>query len=226
MTGDPELERRIEEYAELHRDELIEAYMKSQKSEGGPLIISESAIEELLVSWLVRDGILPKDVMDFEYGDKTFELREFECPEKHWRGRFHDGKCESYVVRRVLYCPVCFRELASQDIRRQRELELIAALPDIEAFEFVLTWELAGEERDHSLEWLIKFGDTVIHRQRAYYEDFHLFMIAAAALKEKYGSRIKDLIPADSDRVGFFLYGDDFGSIAKVKHAREALRSP
>lgn len=101
--------------------------------------------------------------------------------------------------------------------------EMLAALPETEDAEFALTWEFEVGEPNNS--WLTKHGQTVIHRQRAYFEDYRIFERAARTLKERYGNRLKDLIPSLEDGTGTFLYGDYLGSIGRVQAAREMVRA-
>ena len=104
----------------------------------------------------------------------------------------------------------------------RKQQEMLSALPEIDDTEFVLTWELEAAESWYS--WVIKHGETVIHRQPAYFEDYGIFELAAKTLKKRYGNRVRDLVPNKEDGTGTFLYGDYLGSIGRVEAARSMLR--
>lgn len=108
--------------------------------------------------------------------------------------------------------------------QRQREAEeILERLPEIATPEFTLIWDLeiigsGAEERRH---WIIRHGDQVIHRELARSEDYHRFELLARLLRQKYGSRIRDLVPVDSSDVAYYLYGDFLGAVNRVEAARK-----
>jgi hypothetical protein len=108
--------------------------------------------------------------------------------------------------------------------QRQRQAEeILERLPEIASPEFTLIWDLeiigsGAEERRH---WIIRHGDQVIYRELARSEDYHRFELLARLLRQKYGSRIRDLVPVDSSDVAYYLYGDFLGAVNRVEAARK-----
>src|SRR5437868_12186368 len=93
--------------------------------------------------------------------------------------------------------PRCLRAWREQ--RQGQESEILKQLPEIEEAQFTLTWEL---ELGHSAEerfWVVKHGERVIYREDAKYEDYHRFEVLARLIKQKYGSRVKDLVPVEAN---------------------------
>jgi hypothetical protein len=108
--------------------------------------------------------------------------------------------------------------------QRQREAEeILERLPEIATPEFTLIWDLeiigsGAEERRH---WIIRHGDQVIYRELARSADYHRFELLARLLRQKYGSRICDLVPMESAEVAYYLYGDFLGAVRRVETARK-----
>lgn len=101
--------------------------------------------------------------------------------------------------------------------------QILARLPEISAPEFTLTWDLeitgsGAEERRH---WIIRHSNQVIYREQARSEDYHRFELLARLLRQKYGCRVRDLVPADSADVSYYLYGDFLGAVRRVEAARK-----
>ena len=110
-----------------------------------------------------------------------------------------------------------------REIRQQEEARILNGLPDITGQQFTLSWELElkGDGDREERFWVIKDGDCEIYREKAGHEDYHRFELLARLLKQKYGSRIKDLIPAENGDTGFYLYGDYLGAVRRVEAARK-----
>jgi hypothetical protein len=109
------------------------------------------------------------------------------------------------------------REDADKEKRRFLELCLSSPeqLPDLEGEEMILAWDQdKGDTR-------ILLGDTAIWSEPVVYEGFERYERVALVLKEKYGERVKDLVPAD--RSLLFLYGDYYPSMAYVRKVRKEL---
>jgi hypothetical protein len=107
--------------------------------------------------------------------------------------------------------------------RQEEAQEILGRLPEISAPEFTLTWDLeitgsGAEERRH---WTIRHGNHVIYREQARSEDYHRFELLARLLRQKYGSRVRDLVPAESADVAYYLYGDFLGGVRRVETARK-----
>ncbi|HZR32022.1 MAG TPA: hypothetical protein VFA76_09240 [Terriglobales bacterium] len=110
-----------------------------------------------------------------------------------------------------------------REIRDQEETRILNGLPDVADRQFTLLWELEAKDDGDPEErfWVIKHGTQEIYREKAGHEDYHRFELLARLLKQKYGSRIKDLIPAETGDTGFYLYGDYLGAVRRVEAARK-----
>lgn len=173
--------------------------------------------------------------------------KEYSCGDCDWKG--NGGECGRGLFYRKmyleLYCPECnsfldliiFPESAGCDTKsenlaeeqkqalleqeeqmrqyRERCLQSPGQLPELEDGDFVLLWDQV--EGDTQL----RKGDTVIWSEPVAYEGFDRFEQIALILKEKYGSRVRDLQP--TDRSMLFLYGDFASSLDYVKKVRKEL---
>jgi hypothetical protein len=101
--------------------------------------------------------------------------------------------------------------------RRDQEAAILDSLPEIAASGFTLTWELDPAAR----AWIIRHADRVIYREPAGQEGYHRFEFLARLLREKYGERVRDLVPVSTPEADFYLYGDYLGSAARVESARK-----
>jgi hypothetical protein len=108
--------------------------------------------------------------------------------------------------------------------RQQEETRILFSLPEINEPEFLLTWELEVTADEASGEdtrcWSIKHAGRVIYREPARHEDYHRFELLARLLRQKYGQRVKDLVPVDSNDASYYLYGDFLGAVNRVEAAR------
>jgi len=99
-------------------------------------------------------------------------------------------------------------------------------LPDIsdENMEFILK-QIDEPDETRSLGKqgyiLIVYKESIIWKEMRAYQYSERFVELAEILKKKYGSRMIDFIPADG--VGIDLYGDELGSVDRVKKCRESL---
>lgn len=173
--------------------------------------------------------------------------KEYACKDCDWKGTGAESKRGLFHRKMFLelYCPACtsfldlivypFQESSDKDMEKLTEeernavremdeqmrlylekcLQSASQLPEMEGDHFILTWDqVEGETR-------ISKGDTVIWSEPVAYEGFDRFERIALILKEKYGSRVKDLEP--TDRSMLFLYGDFASSIDYVKKVRKEL---
>jgi hypothetical protein len=101
--------------------------------------------------------------------------------------------------------------------RRDQEAAIRDSLPEIPAAAFTLSWELDPAARS----WIIRHGDRIIYREPAEQEGYHRFEFLARLLREKYGERVRDLVPVSTPEADFYLYGDYLGSVARVESARK-----
>jgi hypothetical protein len=88
-------------------------------------------------------------------------------------------------------------------------------LPELEDEDFVLLWDQVEGDTQ------IRKGDSIIWSEPLAYEGFDRYERIALILKEKYGSRVRDLQP--TDRSMLFLYGDFASSLDFVKKVRKEL---
>jgi len=169
------------------------------------------------------------------------------CEECGWQGS--GGTCEPGTMHRKifleLFCPSCHeivdiidfssfkgcgkghgdlsedqkKALAEQEEEESKALALCLQspdqLPDIPDDDFVLIWDQDGGDTR------IMKGDLVIWSEPVAYEGFNRFERIAIIVKEKYGSRVKDLSPTDRSRL--FLHGDYFPSLNYVRNIRKEL---
>lgn len=108
--------------------------------------------------------------------------------------------------------------------QRQKEAQaILERLPEISDPEFTLAWDMetsnsGSEEVRH---WVIRHGSIVIYQEPARQEDYHRFELLARLLRQKYGNRVRDLVPAGSSDVSYYLYGDFLGGLSRVEAARK-----
>lgn len=173
--------------------------------------------------------------------------KKYTCENCDWNG--NGAECERGMFYRKMfleiYCPACtsfldlivfpFQESCDKDMEKLTEeqrnalreqdeqmrlyldkcLQTASQLPEIDGDAFNLAWDQVEGETQ------ITKGDTVIWSEPVAYEGFYRFERIALILKEKYGSRVKDLEP--TDRSMLFLYGDLASSMDYVKKVRKEL---
>jgi hypothetical protein len=111
--------------------------------------------------------------------------------------------------------------------QRQREAQgILEQLPDIPDAEFTLSWDLELVADSKERNWIIRYRDRVIYREPARHEDYHRYEVLAALLRQKYGSRVRDLVPMENDDVAYYLYGDFLGAVSRVEAARKRNFGP
>lgn len=175
------------------------------------------------------------------------------CPSCGWKGAFDEGDREVYEELMDSSCPTChevrlamvlfptLHELeANYDKLSEEEKESLAQrkaflkrldqeclrctdqLPELTDPEIYAIWdyeENAGDER----RTVIKVGERTLWSEPAVWEGFERYSEVVDLLKEKYGDRLKDVIPSESSFT--FLYGDRLSTISKVDKIRENLRA-
>ena len=121
-------------------------------------------------------------------------------------------------AKRKLPTPRAWREQ-----RQREEANILESLPEIPAPEFTLSWdlEITGHGSEEARHWVIRHGGDVIYREPTCLEDYHRFELLARLLRQKYGSRVRDLVPAESSDVAYYLYGDFLGAVSRVEAARK-----
>lgn len=118
---------------------------------------------------------------------------------------------------RPLPTPRAWREQRQQEAQR-----ILEQLPEIAATQFTLAWDLeVVAQPEEQRCWVIRHGAQVIYREPARYQDYHRFELLARLLRQKYGARIRDLVPAQSSDLDYYLYGDFLGAVSRVQSARK-----
>jgi hypothetical protein len=109
------------------------------------------------------------------------------------------------------------KEEADEQERQYLEkcLTSVDQLPELPDGEVTLSWDMVLDQNQ------IRNGETVLWSEPALYEGFARFEQIALILKEKYGSRLKDLEPTDRSKL--FLYGDYEPSLAFLIKLRKEL---
>ncbi|HKZ17046.1 MAG TPA: hypothetical protein VJ161_06220 [Geobacteraceae bacterium] len=173
--------------------------------------------------------------------------KEYSCEECDWKGNGANSKSGRFHRQMFLelYCPSCsafldlivfpesghcgrgeekltdeqrkaLREQEEQmKLYREKCLQSPDQLPEIDDPDFTLVWDqVEGDTR-------IMKDDSVIWSEPLAYEGFDRYERIALILKDKYGSRVRDLAPVD--RSLLFLYGDYAPSMDYVKKVRKEL---
>jgi hypothetical protein len=99
-----------------------------------------------------------------------------------------------------------------------------AQLPDIEAEQIILVWDVEPELGDVSGEpkyVTIKHQGQSIWKERAFFECVGRFDEVVDVLKKKYGNRLKDLLPSSASLT--FLGGDDLSAWDKLAKIRSRM---
>ncbi len=101
------------------------------------------------------------------------------------------------------------KQLAHAADFEEHHLESPDQLPAIEGDPLILVWDMDFDSRGEFAGpsyTVIKHEGKVIWRERAYFECVSRFNEVVAVLREKYGDRLKALIPAGASTT--YLYGD------------------
>jgi hypothetical protein len=107
-------------------------------------------------------------------------------------------------------------------------LKAPSQLPELEGDELVLDWDFAGTSpgtaggNSTNRDTVIRHGQFEVWREPALWEGYERFVEVLGILRERYGARLKDLVPTAASEL--FLYGDRLASPALVRKARDALR--
>jgi hypothetical protein len=88
-------------------------------------------------------------------------------------------------------------------------------LPDLDGESMALTWDQDGADS------IVRYGQLTVWREQSGWEVYDRFEEIALILKQKYGSRLVDLVPTPNSR--YALLGDSSAAIFHVDSAREAL---
>ncbi|MDD3294260.1 MAG: hypothetical protein PHG20_06195 [Geobacteraceae bacterium] len=173
--------------------------------------------------------------------------KEYSCRECPWKGPAEDtGRGRMYRKMFLeLCCPECSafldviifppedgcdaarNDLTEEQVKaleeakeqerlyREKCLHAVEQLPELPDDDLFLVWDQEDSET------LILHGETVIWREPLAYEAFDRFEQVAILLKEKYGTRLKDLQPANRSKL--YLYGDYAPALEYLKKVRKDL---
>ena len=96
-------------------------------------------------------------------------------------------------------------------------------LPDLEGPAFTLVWDMVGREGGRErLYTVVRHGDKEVWRELVCYEGYERFQEIVKLLKDKYGSRLVDVVPTQAS--GLYLYGDRLAAIRIVQGIRKSLK--
>jgi len=106
------------------------------------------------------------------------------------------------------------------------ELRSADQLPDLPGDALTITWDFEQPTDGTSHLTVLRHGDTILWRELAYWEGFERFREVAVLLHERYGSRLRGLMP--TSRADTYLLGDRLWTIAAVDriNARLAAGDP
>jgi hypothetical protein len=182
------------------------------------------------------------------YGD--WRERTFTCTDCGWKGLGAKcTRGELYRELFDICCPACQKEVGSvmfptvEEARQnwgklsawdQHAIESIEGfrkdfagrklvspeqLPDIEGGELIFVWDIETQQKGG--DTLIRCGSEILWREPAYWECYKRFAEVAAILKQKYGGRVRDLVPTVASYL--YLYGDRMSASDEVDEVRKAL---
>ena len=86
--------------------------------------------------------------------------------------------------------------------------------------EFTLRW-IGHEQTGHESCLDLTYNAELIHREPMFFEDGKCYGEVCAILKEKYGDRLKDVVPKPPGWL--YLGGDAFSSLGAAKESSLAL---
>jgi len=161
------------------------------------------------------------------------------CPRCGWQGTFNEGAVEEHDQLMDSSCPKCWKLVAIvlyptiaesranwdklSDVEKQWVDGLDAAKQAFDAAK--LLWDFETDNQGNSLTVIRRCDDIeidrTIWREMAVFEGYKRFERVAAILKDKYGSRLKELAP--TPRSTLYLYGDSLTASDIVKRMREKL---
>lgn len=165
-----------------------------------------------------------KDYTRWKDYNENWKKYTYECSRCGWSGIGEDAKqLRACVNLFYLHCPRCNFELAGvsyprtpenlpkrikpeneyQALIQTREQFLRALqgqwlgspeqLPDIEGDHLIFIWD--DEEREQKRDLVIRYGAKTVWREPCFFGCFSRYEAITNILKQKYGARLKDLIP-------------------------------
>lgn len=102
---------------------------------------------------------------------------------------------------------------------KRRKLRKSSQLPEINSASFVLEWDFRDD--DSQEETLIKYGETIIFAELAFWEGYTRYIAVAKIIRARYGTAVHDLVPTYNSLL--YLYGDVLASPDIVAAARKKI---
>ena len=176
----------------------------------------------------------------------NYKATSLTCPNCTWTGTGQNASQNFDGLVMDLECPTCFKMLAivdfptigqglvrSSEAERQalirkinfqerfRRLSLKSAdeLPELEGENFIFTFRsetIKGDDVN-----VIEFQGQTVWQEPMVFEGYERFIEIGSILKEKYGNRMKDLVPDETAEL--FLYGDKLKAPANIANFRQNL---
>jgi hypothetical protein len=174
------------------------------------------------------------DIKHFNYYD-DWKSAVLECPRCHWSGKFSEGLVGYYKELMDSTCPKCdfahapmlatvnyptLEEMRSsgdpsavlqagvmEQLRKNYEAQKLKSsgqLPDLDAPSFALVWDFIEDHDEHRT--VFRYGDRVLFSEPAVWEGYQRFEEVCKIVREKYGSKVTDLVPTSASEL--YLWGD------------------
>jgi len=105
---------------------------------------------------------------------------------------------------------------------KQKSLKSADQLPDVEGSALTLVWDIMQRAPGEESFTVVRHGDQELFREIACWEGYDRFREIVKLLKDKYGSRLVDVVPTQAS--GVYLYGDRLAAIKIVQEIRKSLK--
>lgn len=105
---------------------------------------------------------------------------------------------------------------------QESSLKAAEELPGLDSDAIVVDWALEKTEQAIDDWTVLRFGERELWREPAVYEGAARFEKVVSILKEKYGLRLRDVVPSAASEI--YLYGDRMSSVADVEAIRKRVR--
>jgi len=170
-------------------------------------------------------GMLKEEALE-EYD----QLADFSCPTCQQILAIINYPTRADIERNWDKLPAQEKALYSGAFKKQDEfantrLDSPNQLPEIDADSIVLVWdseEKPDNEGAHATQYVvIKHDGKPIWQELAFYECVGRFDQVVTILQQKYGSRLKDLVPSEASKT--YLGGDDLSAWEKLAKIRARM---
>lgn len=133
---------------------------------------------------------------------------------------FFPNQSEATVARDDDVAAQCERREARRVEFQRHCLKRPDQLPNVDAGQFALEWDIIEEPGKESWTVICLNGDEIF-REFAFWENGERYGQVAAILKAKYGARMTDLVPTYAGWI--WLGGDSLSSLAEARNARKGI---